>query len=334
MLSALAHAGRRALCTSGSAAELRPALTIADLAKASARPGCLVSRLQTTKRSDSVFHLPADMPIGLAAHHLVSNRLTFALVDSGEEGIIGKFGIHNVMEYVSELGNLAFVSSGSCAVRQWMTDVDELKSVRMDDTLEHTLRLILKPECRIWRHMPVLDYWNKLHAIVDVRDVVLEVIGQKGLDAWQGSTASDVLGTKRRNEIEHSSTTSASSMAPPLQEETGRPPLQRAFPHSGGWRAQLESYLLGHAQRFTISARASVEHAAHQMRSERLTFLVVVETQESAIPCTFPVPSLYLPCTFPVPSRRRSRPRPARGPRAAAAARPTSRTRRTACSDW
>jgi len=121
--------------------------------------------------------------------------------------------------------------------------------VRLDTPLDAALSTI---HHGIWRHMPVLDYYGKLHSILDLRDVLTQSIGPQGVEVWKGCSAVDILGSKRKDRL-------------------GEP--------SAGtiWRDVLSAYLLEHARRHTISVSTSVEAAALQMRSEQLTFLVVRE---------------------------------------------------------
>lgn len=133
--------------------------------------------------------------------------------------------------------------------------------VRLDDTLEYALSL---SRHRVWRHLPVLDYWGRLHSILDVRDAVQQVVGSDGKFFWRGKTAADVLAGKRRKEVY------AAATAPPTDAAT--------------WQAELQTYLRQHARAHTISARASVEAAARQMMAERMTFLTVVDDAPDEAP--------------------------------------------------
>jgi len=131
-------------------------------------------------------------------------------------------------------------------------------SVRLDDTIESALSSL---HVGIWRHLPVLDYYNRLHSILDLRDLLLQS-DTRGDSAWKGCTALDILSAKRKRRID--SVTAAS--------------VADLFGAELSWREALSAYLLAHARRHTISARASVEAAANQMQQEQLTFLVVRET--------------------------------------------------------
>lgn len=244
----VAQAARRCLglsarrCLSTSSGK-----TIADMAPA----------LERLKLAEARYVLPAVTPMSTAARHLITERLTFALVEA-DGGAVGLLNERNLLRYAMHAGDLAFFSGrekGEPTIDQWMTSKDEMLSVRLDDTLEHAASLLFSRG--IWRHLPVLDYWNRLHSIIDLRDVVTQLIGQDTA-AWKGKQASDLLGVKRRQRLDQ---------ARQEWEQTAE----------GDWREQLQMYLLRHAATHTVSANKSVEHAARQALDARLTFLVAVE---------------------------------------------------------
>ena len=222
------------------------ASTIADVA----------SSLHRLKPAESRFVLPASTPISVAAQHLINERLTFALVanDVHDGAVSGMITERNLLRYAMHAGDLAFFSGQERepTLAPWMTPKEEMLSVRLDDTIAHAASLL---QHGIWRHCPVLDYWGKLHSVMDVRDVALSLIEETGgeIGAWKGKSAADLLGDKRRRALEKSTDA------------------------TGSWREQLEAYLLQHAGTHTISARASVEEAARQCLDARLTFLVAIE---------------------------------------------------------
>ena len=66
-----------------------------------------------------------------------------------------------------------------------MTPRSKMLSVRLDDTLEQALSTIHTGN---WRHLPVLDYYNKLHSILDLRDVLDGSLNDQQRDAvWKVS---------------------------------------------------------------------------------------------------------------------------------------------------
>jgi len=169
--------------------------------------------------------------------------------------LLGMVTERDILRYTTHAGALAFFAgnaqSANAGVLKWMTPSEKMLSVRLDDTLEHAATLMRQS---IWRHLPVVDYWGRLHSILDVRDVVMTCFGDDGEAAWRGSLVSDILGKKRRLQID-------------VGDKSG-----------GDWRGSLEMYLLTRAQRHTASVHTSVESAAKQMQRERLTFLVVVDS--------------------------------------------------------
>lgn len=196
-----------------------------------------------------------------AAQHLLKERLTFALVQS-DGTAVGLINERNLLRYAMHAGDLAFFTGrehGEPTIEQWMTKKDDMLSVRLDDTLEHATSLLFSRG--IWRHLPVLDHWNRLHSIIDLRDVFEQMVGHgNGVAAWKGKRASDILGLKRRQRLEQA------------EKQTAE----------GDWRAQLQAYLLQHAGTHTVLANKSVEHAARQALDARLTFLVAVEPVSGA----------------------------------------------------
>ena len=213
--------------------------------------------LERLKVAEGRFMLPATTTMSRAAEHLLRERLSFALVvDESEGAVVGLVNERNLLKYANHAGDLAFFSGreqGEPCVDQWMSSKEEMLCVRLDDTPEHAASLLANRG--IWRHLPVLDHWKRLHSILDVRDVVDYVVGEETRPAaWKGKTAADILGMKRRSR------------------------LQPAGSGEVDWRQQLEAYLLQNASTHTVSANKSVEHAARQALDSRLTFLVAVET--------------------------------------------------------
>ncbi|EOD22776.1 hypothetical protein EMIHUDRAFT_195141 [Emiliania huxleyi CCMP1516] len=222
------------------------AKTIGDLAPT-------LHRLKSVGGSSSRHVLPASASVGAAAHHLLSERLSFSLILRSDESLLGMVTERDLLRYATQAGDLSGRTSSPRAYRvskplpskpavvEWMTPADRALTVRLDDTLEHAVSLVRRG---IWRHLPVVDYYGRIHSILDVRDAVEVVFGARGLDAWRGKTAADVLGHKRKRKL--------------------------AWPPPGvpfeGWQ-QLEGYLLHSAAQHTVSSAASVEEAAQQMRS-------------------------------------------------------------------
>lgn len=234
--------------------------------------GYLVDSLERLKPAEQRFTLASSTPISAAAQHLLEQRLTFSLivddVTSGDSqrhhtqkltssAVVGMLTERDILRYTTQAGSLAFFSGrehGSPAVSKWMTPFDSMLSVRLDDEIDQALSTI---HTGIWRHLPVLDHWNRLHSILDVRDVLMHSIQDAGDGgAWHGSSAADILATKRKSRI------------------------GAAAPDGTNWPDALAEYLLAHAKRHTISSRVSVEKAAKQMQQEQLTFLVVCEAKE------------------------------------------------------
>ena len=227
----------------------------------------LVPSLQRLKLAEAKYTVPASMPISGAAQHLVNERLTYALVlDDLEQSdsqkhhkafqvttnnVVGMLTERNVLQYAIDAGSFAFFSGRESEppTSRWMTPRAKMLSVRLDDSLEDA---VSKMRSGIWRHLPVLDYYNKFHSILDLRDVLLERVGPDERDAvWKGCSALDILGAKRKSKI------AASDLAPAASD----------------WRDALSEYLLAHAQRHTISSSATVERAARQMDREQVCAL-------------------------------------------------------------
>jgi len=208
--------------------------------------------------------LPASTPISTAAQHLLENRLTFALVTDDEDSsmpVVGMATERSMLQYAMCAGDLAFFSShdNEPTVADWMIPKTSMLSVRLDDPLLDAASLLLNEG--IYRKLPVLDYWGKLHSLLDVRDVVLELVGREaGLAAWKGKLVADALAAKRRKRLEESPMTSVDLSG-------------RKIP----WHEQLAEYLLEHHRRSTITSHQPVEVAARQMLKQSLTFLVVIQ---------------------------------------------------------
>eukprot|EP00325_Prymnesiales_sp_UTEX-LB-985_P023517 CAMPEP_0174737396 /NCGR_PEP_ID=MMETSP1094-20130205/68264_1 /TAXON_ID=156173 /ORGANISM="Chrysochromulina brevifilum, Strain UTEX LB 985" /LENGTH=271 /DNA_ID=CAMNT_0015940621 /DNA_START=150 /DNA_END=965 /DNA_ORIENTATION=- len=165
---------------------------------------------------------------------------------------IGMATERNLLSYAIDAG----AQWNAPTLEAWMTPKHDMLTVRLDDSIGKAASMLIHNG--IFRHLPVLDNLDRLHSILDVRDVVLQVVGKdQGLAGWQGKAVSDVLGAKRRQRVE-------------------------AAPGSS-WPEQLEAYLLTHARKHTISSMASVKAAAKQMRDERLTFLVITEIGHEVI---------------------------------------------------
>jgi len=165
----------------------------------------------------------------------------------------------DLLRYTTHAGALAFFGKqkSEATIERWMTPRERMLSVALSDTTEHAASLLRQG---IWRHIPVLDYWGRLHSILDVRDVMLQCFGDEGGLTWQGRSVSDVLAAKRRYRL-------ASATTP-----GGDAPASAAH-----WQDALAAYLLENASRHTCSVRTTVERAAEQILQERLTFLVVVD---------------------------------------------------------
>jgi len=221
----------------------------------------LAPQLHHLKLSEQRFTLLDSTPVSAAARHLLDSRLTFALVVDESNAAVGLASEHRFMEYVTHAGMGSFFKQGATTeeptIAEWMTRVDDMLFVKLDDEIEHAAQLFANVgDAGTFRHLPVLDYWGKLHSVLDVRDVITHAIGNElGMAAWKGKTVADVLGEKRKLSV-----AGGAADAPDLP-----------------WRDQLEAYLLDHARSHTISARRSVEEAAKQMLQTRLTFLVVIE---------------------------------------------------------
>jgi len=192
--------------------------------------------------------------------HLVKHRLTFAMVtEAGTPGIVGMLSERDFVRFVTEAGEVktsAALLGDSAAnihtISKWHTPASSMPSIRLTDTPKHALGLM---RSRIWRHLPVMDHWGRMHAILDLRDVV-EGEGFDG-GVWKGKAVVDVLRAKRRVDM-------------------------AAAAEGDAWSDQLGGYLRKHAAQHTISARASVQQAAWQMQEHRLAFLVVTEAGPTA----------------------------------------------------
>lgn len=217
-----------------------PGSTIADL----------TPQLHRLKLAEDRFVLHDKAPVSVAAHHLATQRLTWCLVVDDDASAVGMVTERDLLRYSTHAESLAFFSGGKedPCVNAWMTKREDMLSVRLDDTLEHAASLM---KSGIWRHLPVLDYWGKLHSILDLRDVVSACWGEYGERTWENRLVADVLGAKRRNVI--------------------------GEPQGSSWTEQLQAYLLAQSERHTVSVRAPVAEAALKLASERLTFLVVVD---------------------------------------------------------
>jgi CBS domain-containing protein len=196
----LAHvASQRRLSTNLSTSQK----TIGDLAPT-------LHRLKSVGGSGSRHVLPASASVGAAAHHLLSERLSFSLILRSDESLLGMVTERDLLRYATQAGDLSGRTSSPRAYRvskplpskpavvEWMTPADRALTVRLDDTLEHAVSLVRRG---IWRHLPVVDYYGRIHSILDVRDAVEVVFGARGLDAWRGKTAADVLGHKRKRKL-------------------------------------------------------------------------------------------------------------------------------------
>jgi len=243
----LARVGHRLLSTA-------PAAHIGDLAEMGA-----LHRLKLADEG-SPFLLPEKTSTAAAAQHLLSHRLTFALIeDEAERTVVGMVTERDLLRYAMHAGDLAFFSmqgGEQRLVRRWMTPKEKMLSVRLDDRIDAAAQLV---GSKIWRHLPVLDYWGRLHSILDLRDVVAQVVGEEeGKRYWKGKIAADVLGAKRRRNLEAASAWESGDDAEV-------------------WQEQLSAYLLAHAKVHTVPAHQSVEHAARLMLERKLTFLVIVD---------------------------------------------------------
>ena len=112
------------------------------------------------------FVIPIDTPISQAAQHLQSNRLTFALVaDDSRSELLGMITERDILRYTTHAGALAFFGKqkSEATIERWMTPRNTMLSVALSDTMEHAASLLRQG---IWRHVPVLDYWGRLHSIL------------------------------------------------------------------------------------------------------------------------------------------------------------------------
>ena len=242
--------------------------TVADLEAS----GSLLRISRANPRAtESPLVVHSEMEIGEAAMHLAANSLTFAMVADGPgEPVRGMLSERNLLRFVTEAGDIAAFAglkpteSARQTVGKWMCPREEMPWVRLDTPLAHAVGL---SKHRVWRHLPVLDHWGQLHGVLDLRDAVTSVAGSDGKSYYAGSSAADLLATKRRQSLLGAAGAAAA--------ETGAE-------RGAGWRAQLEQYLLEHASRHTCPMIASVEAAARQMQRERLSFLVVLETAGGA----------------------------------------------------
>ena len=242
----------------------------------------LVPSLHRLKLAEDRFVVKASAPISHVARHLLDERLTFAIVvddvsaSDQQQGhavgitsqkVVGIVNERKLMEYAMRAGTLSFFTGreqGDSPTYTWMTPAHSMLSARLDDTLESALATL---HLGIWRHLPVLDYYGRLHSILDLKDALLEVVGpRRGEAAWADCTALDILGAKRKVKI---------------MESSYGDDLFGGGSSAVGWHEALSEYLLAHAARHTIGSHATVEDAARQMRKEALTFLVVREVQPS-----------------------------------------------------
>ena len=186
-----------------------------------------------------------------AAQHLVDNRLTFAMVLDEDRTVAGVLTERDLLRFATRLGDLQFFRPSTTEHRtsEWMTPLSEMLSVRLDHSLAHALAMT---ESGIWRQLPVLDYWDKLHSILDIRDVVEHVCD--GIPGWKGKSVSDILSAKRLDRV--------------IDDAVADP--------ASTWPRQLERYLLSNAGRHMVPTSATIESAAKQIQKEKLTFLVVV----------------------------------------------------------
>ena len=217
--------------------------------------------------SESQFTLTASTPMREAAEHIEANRLTFAtLVDATSaepKKVVGMISERDILRYLTRASDVAFFSgrtAGEEPVAHHMTKREDMTTVRLDDTLEHTLSLSREI---IWRHLPVLDYWDQFYGVLHIRDVVMDIVGPGGGSFWTGKSAIDILQLKRKQKLQ-TSDGQADSM-------------------SVEWQAQLNDYLLAKAARHTIAVDATVEEAAWKLFNERLTFLSVVDPAETRV---------------------------------------------------
>ena len=231
----------------------------------------LLPSLKRLKLAEARYALPASTPISAAAQHLLDERLTYVLVlddlkasDAQKNfatsvttsDVVGMLTERNVLQYAIDAGMLNFLSGRESQppISRWMTPRPKMLSVRLDQSIEDALSTM---HAGIWRHLPVLDYYNKLHSILDLRDVLLEKVGPDEREGvWKGCSALDILGAKRKSKIAAG---------------------------ESHWRDALSDYLKAHAKQHTITERATVEKAASQMAREQLTFLVVLDEQEKGV---------------------------------------------------
>ena len=213
-----------------------------------------------------------------AAQHLMDNRLTFAMVLDEDRTVAGVLTERDLLRFATRLGDLQFFRPSTTEHRtsEWMTPLSEMLSVRLDHSLAHALAMT---ESGIWRQLPVLDYWDKLHSILDIRDVVEHVCD--GIPGWKGKSVSDILSAKRLGRV--------------LDDAVADP--------ASTWPRQLERYLLSNAGRHMVPTSATIESAAKQIQKERLTFLVVVRPPSPVprVTCNNSVPRVNL--TFLVVAR-------------------------------
>ena len=173
--------------------------------------------------SESQFTIPSSTPMREAAEHIERNRLTFATVVDEGSTVVGMVSERDILRYLTNATDLAFFSGRTASeepVAQHMTPREEMTTVRLDDTLEHTLGLSREI---IWRHLPVLDYWDQFYGVLHIRDVVMDIMGPGGGAFWEGKSAVDILQGKRRQKID--AATDSSSVE---------------------WQTQLNDYLLNH----------------------------------------------------------------------------------------
>jgi len=132
--------------------------TIGDLAPT-------LHRLKSVGGSGSRHVLPASASVGAAAHHLLSERLSFSLILRSDESLLGMVTERDLLRYATQAGDLSGRTSSPRAYRvskplpskpavvEWMTPEDRALTVRLDDTLEHAVSLVRRG---IWRHLPVV----------------------------------------------------------------------------------------------------------------------------------------------------------------------------------
>jgi CBS domain-containing protein len=142
--------GRRSQIALVRSMSTRPAraMTISDLAP----------RLRRMRMGEAPFVVSPDVPVRDAARHLMASRLTFVTACEGGK-VVGLLTERNLLQFASQEADMAFFSGNAAdrPVRDYMTTRDEMSCIRLDNTLEHTFALLNQ---RIWRHLPVLDYWG------------------------------------------------------------------------------------------------------------------------------------------------------------------------------